>query len=135
MQEEAFKHKCFFNVQCHVTFIGHEMVLRYREKDNKDKGFTILRTWFPPSQIKSVSGKGNTSSGGPSPSNKIDDDALLQASRSLLLPDVKDKSVEEIREMLEIDLQGDMVKIREIKIVSQRPLILCESEKSCREIV
>ena len=80
MQEEAFKHKCFFNVQCHVTFIGHEMVLRYREKDNKDKGFTILRTWFPPSQIKSVSGKGNTSSGGPIPSNKIDDDALLQAS-------------------------------------------------------
>ena len=43
--------------------------------------------------------------------------------------------MEEIREMLEIDLQDDMVKIREIKIVNQRPLILCESEKSCREIV
>ena len=134
MQEEAFKHKCFFNVQCHVAFIGHEMVLRYREKENKEKGFTILRTWFPPPQ-KHSNTSGNKMEGGPLPSNSIDEDAKLEASRSFLLPDIKDKDVSEVQRLLEEELGPDYVKVREIRISNGRPLIVCESVKSCRDLL
>ena len=135
MQEEAFKHKCFYGVQCNVTFIGHELVLRYREKDDKSKGFTILRTWFPHPQKSTQSSKGNMAEGGPAPSRSITEDAVLEASRSFILPDIKDQDLDSVRSILEEELGQDFQKVREVRVVNNRPLIVCESEKSCRDII
>ena len=131
MQTECWKWKSFYKVTCKIAFVGHEMVMRYKDKD---RAFTIVRT-FTPSQSKvAKETRENRTQGGIAPSCSVTADKKLEATKSFFMPEIKNMPIKEIEEKLMEELGEDYFKVIEVSLSGGRPLVLCDSRESCLAI-
>ena len=128
---KAFKYKTFFQVKTQVVFVGHELVLRYKDKDN---AYTIIDTFSPTPKKEGPSGNGNKTTGGVAPSSSISPSKVGVAKCCFVFGKEFEKSIEETQKNLEETLGPDISKIKDVKLIGGRVTVRCVDAEAVKVV-
>lgn len=136
MKRKAYKYRKFLHVNTQISFSGHLLQLRYKDKEGgSEKGYTIVDEFYPSPEDNANHIKGNHSKGGATPSTSVNDAAMKKARETFILSGIDKSSILTIDSALKKLLKKhEHDSILKIDIDKGNAIITCDSKTLCQQI-
>ena len=120
-------------VSTSIIFVGHKLILRYKQQ-GANMAYTIFKEFSPPPSIVSKGQEGNSVPPGLLPSRNVTKEVIADIQRSVFLPP-SDLSLADLKAKISVFLGGFEARgLIELRKNSKNISILCNSQETASSI-